>query len=440
VDLIANKENPVKTGLRGQKLDIMKAAMADNRLVGIQYAAKAKGIANYWKKMIGESNGIRRIDAVTKKELFERSFQTWADSLPERKARYGTLLPMFKSVYQDYQPVDLSSVYIIEAGQGIEIVKFASGFRDLARISKKKATAPDEIFKATESLKKSTREFYKNYNARVDQEIMVAMLKEMGTRMETKYLPGIFEEIEMSSKHDFASYSSQTFLKSIFTDSTRLLKFLATYKPSGVKTLEKDPVFRLMTSIYEGNEKKIVPVMTRLAGQIDSLQHIYMAGLMEMQRQKKIYPDANSTLRVAFGKVDGYCPADAVTYEYFTTLDGVIQKEDPAIYDYQVIPRLKKLFMEKDFGAYADGDGTMHVAFTASNHTTGGNSGSPVLNAEGQMIGINFDRNWEGTLSDLMYDPSQCRNITLDIRYCLFVIDKVAENKRLISEMQISQP
>jgi hypothetical protein len=179
--------------------------------------------------------------------------------------------------------------------------------------------------------------------------------------------------------------------------------------------------------------------MISITARIDSLQRIYMAGQMEMQQGRTLYADANSTLRIAFGKVDDYYPADAVKYDYFTTLSGVLQKEDSTIYDYQVDQRLKELFRQKDYGVYADQDGTMHVAFTASNHTTGGNSGSPVLNADGQLIGINFDRNWEGTLSDLMYDPSQCRNISIDIRYCLFVIDKVANNKRLIDEMKIVQ-
>ena len=162
-----------------------------------------------------------------------------------------------------------------------------------------------------------------------------------------------------------------------------------------------------------------------------------MKGLMDMHQGKTFYPDANSTLRVAFGKVDGFTPADGVQYSGFTTLTGVIEKEDSTVYDYRVDARLKKLYREQDFGRYADRDGTMHVAFTATNHTSGGNSGSPVLNAYGELIGLNFDRNWEGTASDLMYDPAMCRNITLDIRYCLFIIDKIGGCKRLIDEMVI---
>ncbi|MCX6304810.1 MAG: S46 family peptidase [Bacteroidetes bacterium] len=440
VDLTANKENPLKTGLRQKRLDIMKSAMDESRLVRLQYTAKANGIANYWKKMIGESRGIRRIDGIAKKEKFEQLFQAWADSSPDHKARYGNLLPAFKAVYQRYLPVDVSTIYIVEAGQGIEIVRFASGFRELVKISKNKATTPDDILSARESLKKNTREFFKNYQPSIDRKVMVAMLRAMATGMDPGFLPDVFTEINKNYNNDFESYANRLYEVSIFSDSAMVLEFLDSYKASDVKTIDKDPVFHLMASIYARNDRDLVPGMTRITGQIDSLQRIYMAGLIEMQRQKVFYPDANSTLRIAFGKVDDYYPADAVKYDYFTTLAGVMQKEDSTIYDYQVDPRLKKLFAEKDYGAYADRDGTLHVAFTASNHTTGGNSGSPVLNANGELIGINFDRDWEGTLSDLMYDPAQCRNIALDIRYCLFVIDKVAGSSRLISEMKINQP
>ena len=158
---------------------------------------------------------------------------------------------------------------------------------------------------------------------------------------------------------------------------------------------------------------------------------------MACQKDKTFYPDANSTFRIAYGKVDDYSPADGINYSYFTTTKGILQKENPDIYDYIVEPRLKTLITSKDFGQYADKDGTMHVAFTASNHTTGGNSGSPVLDGNGRLIGLNFDRNWEGTMSDLQYDPDQCRNIVLDIRYCLFIIDRFAGDQRLIDEMKL---
>jgi hypothetical protein len=440
VDITANHENPLRISIRKKRLDLINSAMNESPLVRIQYTSKANGIANYWKKMIGESRGIRRVDGVSGKKNFELQFQTWADSAPERKAKYGGLLNSFKLAYQDYLPVDLSAIYITEAAQGIELVRFVAGFRELVKISRNKEVKPAGIEKVKSGLIKSSRDFFKNYNASIDQNVMVAMLGEIKNGMDKRYLPAIFEEIVASGENNYSAYAGNLFSETLFADSNRIIPFLDAYKVSQVKKLEKDPAYLLMKSIYDRNDKEIQPVVAAFTSRIDSLQRIYISALMEMQKNRKFYPDANSTLRLAYGKVDDYEPADAVHYNYFTTLAGVLQKEDSTIFDYRVDSRLKKLYLHQDYGRYADKDGSMHVAFTASNHTSGGNSGSPVLNANGELIGINFDRNWEGTLSDLVYDPSQCRNISLDIRYCLFVIDKVAGAGRLINEMKIIYP
>jgi hypothetical protein len=437
VDLIANSENPMRISLRKKRLDIIQDAMLKSRLVRIQYASKANGIANAWKKMIGESIGIRRVNAVKEKEQFEQKFQAWADSGSARKAAYGNLLGLFESTYKEFKPVDLSSFYITEAGQGIEVVRFSSGFRELVKLSKNKETKPAEIEKLKSALARSSRDFFKNYQPAVDEVITAVMLQEMATGMEYKYLPAVFNKISRKYNGKFRAFAAEIFSASLFTDSTRLFRFIDKYQVSHLKKLENDPAYQLMASIYERNEKDIYPLAMTFTSRIDSLQRIYMSALMEMQQDRKFYPDANSTMRLAYGKVDDYQPADAVNYHYFTTLAGVMQKEDSTVFDYRVNPKLKQLFKNKDYGRYADKDGSMHVAFTASNHTTGGNSGSPVLNADGELIGLNFDRNWEGTLSDLYYDPLQCRNISLDIRYCLFVMEKVAGADRLISEMRI---
>ncbi|HSN49873.1 MAG TPA: S46 family peptidase, partial [Bacteroidales bacterium] len=243
--------------------------------------------------------------------------------------------------------------------------------------------------------------------------------------------------IEYKYVNEIPAYVSVLFGKSLMTDSLKMKKFLKNFSRGDSKKIVKDPVYELAISIFSRLEKDINPALSKFNIQIDSLQRIYMDGQMQMQRNKLFYPDANSSLRISYGKIDDYEPADGVHYNYFTTSQGILQKEDSTVYDYAVDSKLKSLFQRKDFGRYADRDGTLHIAFTGSNHTTGGNSGSPVLDANGYLIGINFDRNWEGTMSDLIYDPSQCRNITLDIRYCLFIIDKYAGSKRLISEMKI---
>ena len=438
IKLSVSEENPIRIKLREKRLDIMGAGMNSSRRIQIQYANKYNGIANGWKKYIGETRGINRLDAVKKKEHFEKQFQSWADSNEDRRMRYGGLLKAFEKCYQDYLPFDRSSVYITEAGQSIEIVKFAAGFRDLVKASRNKKTTSEELARKVETLTKSSRDFFKNYNAEIDLKLTMALLPEMAKNMDPVYLPGILHDLSKEVKDNYAEYANHLFTNSMLTDSVKLYSFLKGYKPSHAKRLERDPAYLLSVSIYNKMDRDIQPKATELLARLDSLQRIYMAGQMEMQGDRRFYPDANSTLRISYGKVDDYTPADGVNYNYFTTLDGVMQKEDSTINDYFVEPQLKALYIAKDFGRYADRDGTIHVAFTASNHTSGGNSGSPVLNAEGQLIGINFDRNWEGTMSDLMYDPAQCRNISLDIRYCLFIIDKYAGARRLIKEMRIA--
>ncbi len=437
VEQIAFKENPVRIALRQKRLDIINAAMDQDHLVRIQYTAKVNGIANFWKKMIGETKGIKRLKTVDIKKESERIFQKWAEATPERNVAYGSLLGRFEKLYHEYLPVDLSSIYITEGGQSIESVRYASGFRELVRLSKKNTTTPEDLSKAIENLRKASLDFFKNFNSGLDLRVMTVLLKEMNQQMNQQFYPDIFRETEKKFGGNFEAYSRYIFAQSFLVDSARVLRFLDNFKPSGYKKIEKDPLFRLMSSIYSRYEMDILPLTFNFNRQIDSLQRIYMAGQMELDKSRRFYPDANGTLRISYGRINNYQPADAVTYGYYTTLSGVMQKEDSTIYDYGVDQKLKALIDQQDFGPYIDQDSSMHVAFIASNHTTGGNSGSPVLNADGHLIGINFDRNWEGTMSDLNYDPGQCRNISLDIRYCLLIIDKYAGAQRLIREMKI---
>jgi len=252
--------------------------------------------------------------------------------------------------------------------------------------------------------------------------------------LSSEFIPD--EVAETLKKYNQDQLLDKVYRKSILADSARLNQLLEKGTDKQLLKLEKDPLVAMYSAFNKLNESVIAPKVKELGSKIDENMKIYMAGLMEMKKNQAFYPDANLTLRVAYGKVEGYEPVDGVEYKYYTTLTGIMEKDNPDIYDYDVPDRLKELYREKDFGQY-EVNGTVPVAFTASNHTTGGNSGSPVVNGNGELIGVNFDRCWEGTMSDIMFDPDVCRNISLDIRYALFIIDKFAGAGYLLDEMDI---
>ena len=320
------------------------------------------------------------------------------------------------------------------------MISFSNQFFKLAQLSTDKKTSEKDIADYVQNLKNAAESFYKDYNSDVEKELLMTTINAYASFPYSEVpLPETIETIKSKYQGDSKKYVENLFKKSIFRNKETLFSFLNNYKRANYKNLEKDLLMKLTGSYFNNFMNKIRPNLAQYQNKLDSLQRIYMKALIEKNADKYLSPDANSTLRVAYGNIANYSPHDGITYNYFTTLEGIMQKENPNIYDYVVEPKLKSLFKNKEYANYADADGTMHVCFLATNHTTGGNSGSPVMNANGELIGINFDRNWEGTMSDLNYDPEQCRNITLDIRYCLFIIDKFANAQRLIEEMNISR-
>jgi len=429
VDQEANLIDPITVDLRGKVLDIYNKYQEQDPGVRIQYASKHASIGNGWKKWMGVTEGINHFHGVEKKEAYEHEFFDWAMQSRSRYM-YVNLMKDFKKNYEELEPYELAYTYMAEAGMRIELVNFAGRFVKLSEVTKD--TPQDDIDMMITNLKAAAEKFYKDYYEPIDREVAAMLLSEYMKAQPADFRPAFLNDIK-----DVNDYVGKMFDKSMFTDQAKVNALLENFKVNNAKKLANDPALLVYQSLIGFYREKVYDHIKALTEDNARLQRIYMKGQMEMQPEKRFSPDANFTLRVTYGKVEGFRPKDGMRYKHFTTLEGIMQKENPDIYDYVVEPRLKQLYNTKDYGRYADKDGTMHVAFTASVHTTGGNSGSPILNADGQLLGLNFDRCWEGTMSDLIYDPDICRNISVDIRYVLFIIDKFAGAGHLIDEMTI---
>jgi hypothetical protein len=437
LSLIQNVSDPAKVSIRDTRLSIMDKDMHESNKVRIQYAAKQSNVANSWKKWSGEMYGLERNKAIQRKLEYEKEFQKRVDQDPGRFAAYATILPRLHIAYDSMKSVQLNFDYFNEVAGGIEAVKYASGFETLVKLSLKPKPDQAEVQKQAQIHNASVAGYFKDYNLPTDEKICSALLKMYSDYIPKDQQPDIFRKIEAKYKGDFNKYANELYGKSMFASQDKMTRFLKNYKAADVKKIRKDPMYILMRSMYDLYFARIYPAWSRQNEHLALLNRMYMKAQMEVMTERKYYPDANLTLRVAYGKVGPYAPRDGVVYNWYTTLDGVMQKEDPNVDEFHVSSRLKELWKKKDYGQYADASGEMHVAFIANNHTSGGNSGSPVIDANGNLIGLNFDRDWEGTMSDEAFDPSFCRNISVDIRYVLFVVDKFAEAGYLVDEMKL---
>lgn len=437
IEMITAVENPLRIGFRDITLGVIDQAMNSDKLVRIQYAAKQAGIANGWKKWIGENRGIKRLDAIGKKQAFEESFSRWVSQSLDRSASYGGLLPAFRQLYESMTPLVKAETSLWESVFRTDLIRIAASCRNLVNLSKEKSPDKDAVTKELNELKTNLDGQYKNYNRDLDQALFEKLLLSYYINLDPEFSPTFFDVISEKFNGDPSLFTDYLFESSFFDSEVSTMSLLNTYQPSHYKKILRDPAYQLMMELRDYYFNELVPELQVLETSSDSLMRLYMQAQMEMLPEKRFYPDANSTLRVTYGKIAGYYPANAVTYHYFTTLGGIMEKENPDIYDYAVEEKLQALYHDADYGQYADKDGALHTCFIATNHTSGGNSGSPVLNADGHLIGINFDRCWEGTMSDLIYDPAMCRNISLDIRYCLFIIDKFAGATHLVNELTL---
>ncbi len=435
VDLLIKQQDPLRVNLRGKRLAIMDEDMKKNDTLRLMYTAKYAGVANAYKKWSGEMAGLIKSNAVEKKKKQEDEFLALVSSDPVKKELYKNLFNEFKRTYQEYAPLSKQYDYFTECLWGVDAFRLSASFMPVFAELKKKQLGKENKF---ETLLKDTKPVlpFKNFNKETDRKLCKAMLEAYVAATDREFMPRYLDSLLTAHNGNVNALTDFLYNNSSFIDNEKAKLMFSDFEKSA-SLYERDPMYLVASSIYLHYQKTVIPQIGYFDRQINDLQKVYMKGLKENVKDKKFYPDANGTLRVSFGKVADYQPKDGVLNLHYTTIDGMVEKNKTGLEDFYVKPRLLELFEKKDFGPYVDKNGKLRIAFTGSNHTTGGNSGSPVINAKGELIGTNFDRNWEGTMSDVMYNGDFCRNIVLDVRFTLWMIDKYAGAGYLLNEMKL---
>ncbi|MEI6048164.1 MAG: S46 family peptidase [Bacteroidota bacterium] len=426
--------HPDRIKIRGIKQEIWMKDMQANEKVNIQYSNKYFGSSNYWKYSIGQKGGLERLNVKAKKEAIETQFNKWVAATPDHKAKYGEALNMIKTAIEGRAEFYNAQQYLNECIQGCEILQMNQLASSL--ISALKLGDAQKTGELISQIKSEVIGLYKDYNPSTDQKSMKAMLKLYRADVPVKFHPDFYKNVvDKKFKGNIDKFVDDIFARSIFSNEAKLNVFLS--KPL-LKTLEKDPVYLTAASIG-----KIRSEVSKGTSQFDAGlttgRRLWIAALMEMAPEKTQYPDANSTMRLSYGTVQDYDPRDAVTYKYFTTLQGVVDKYKPGDYEFDIPQKLIDLNTRKEYGRYGSSKGYMPVCFLTTNDITGGNSGSPVMNGNGELIGLAFDGNWESMSGDIAYEPELQRTIVVDIRYVLWIMDVYSGAKHLVDEMTIVQ-
>ncbi|HBF87932.1 MAG TPA: serine protease [Bacteroidales bacterium] len=425
--------NPAAIKIRTRKLEIINQAMAASDKVRIQYASKKASSSNYWKYFIGQNKGLKRLGVYNQKKGLENQLQNWINQDESRKTKYGEALNLIHDAYAANQNVSLAQQYIYEAVfDGSEIAFFPYKTLLLYDALSSKTANADSVNMLIESLKSESVSYFKDYDVQTDKKLFAELFNMYYNDVPKEYHFAFFDEINSKYKGDFNKYADVLFSKSIFADENKFKNFLE--NPTA-KVLDKDmamTITKQILHVYFGVYMQTEASNEKLA----KGKRLFVAALMEMEKDKNFYPDANSTLRVTYGTVGDYHPADGVKYNYYTTIKGIMEKEDPTNEEFIVPEKLKKLYRDKDYGMYGE-DGDLKVCFTTNNDITGGNSGSPVINANGELIGAAFDGNWEAMSGDIAFENGLQKTIVCDIRYVLFIVDKFAGASYLVEEMSL---
>ncbi len=437
VEQLIEVNNPAKIKIRDHVLQVMDAAMRTDDQIKIQYAAKWASVSNAWKKWQGELLGLNRVDGVGRKKKLEVDFNNRVNANPELKSKYGHLLNELNSGYGELKPYGLARDYYTEIVSRIELFTIAAQLNALVSAYDKEGESGYST--RWPQVKSRLTSFYGDYSPVVDQKMMEVLLTLYVNDQDEKFQSGLLREKLKTHQSDYGKLTKALFAETDLDDQQRTLSLLDKPAKEVVESIRNNSIVQLfldMQSVYQNQvQQNLNPIQDR----INALQRSYMAAQMEVFKEKRFYPDANSTLRLTYGKVDSYVPRDGIRFDYYSYLEGVMEKYKPGDYEFDLPEKLIDLYKKKDYGHYGV-NGKLPVNFIAANHTSGGNSGSPALDAWGNLVGLNFDRVWEGTMSDINYDPSICRNIMVDIRYILFIVDKYAGAGHLVKEMKLVHP
>lgn len=425
--------NPNRVKIRGIRLELLKKDMQRDDKIRIQYATKYAHSSNYWKYSMGQNRGINRLKVIDKKKTQEDKFTEWIEADSIRKSIYGDILSNLKKAYHEKRPYTHAQQYLYECFiLSSEILRLANLCGSTAISFSDKSFSASGKDSIISECKEMVSEHFKDFNLETDKKVTIAMLELYQNNVPSSQYPKLYKTIEKKYKNDIHKYVSSLYKKSLFASEEKLMRFLN--NPS-VRKITKDMAYMAARSIFNEYTKNRNQAKDTYYT-IQENNALFMKGLMEMYPDKKFYPDANFTMRLSYGTVQDIYPQDAVYYNYFTTLKGVMEKEDPGNYEFKVPEKLIELYREKDYGPYDQND-TIVTCFITNNDITGGNSGSPVFNTNGELVGLAFDGNWESMSGDIIYESQLQRCICVDIRYVLFIIDKYAEAGYLLDEMTI---